>query len=40
MDLIKIKGVDKTYKTGVTAVYDLNLEIEKGEFVVQDRRFG
>ena len=33
MDLIKIKGVDKTYKTGVTAVYDLNLEIEKGEFV-------
>ena len=33
MDLIRIKGVDKTYKTGVTAVYDLNLEIEKGEFV-------
>ena len=33
MDLIKIKGVDKTYKTGVTAIYDLNLEIEKGEFV-------
>ena len=33
MDLIKIKGVDKTYKTGVTAVYDLNLTIEKGEFV-------
>ncbi len=33
MDLIKIKNVDKTYKTGVTAVYDLNLTIEKGEFV-------
>ncbi len=33
MDLIKIKDVDKTYKTGVTAVYDLNLNIEKGEFV-------
>lgn len=33
MDLIKIKNVDKTYKTGVTAVYDLSLNIEKGEFV-------
>ena len=33
MDLIKIKDVDKTYKTGVTAVYNLNLNIEKGEFV-------
>ena len=33
MDLIKIKDVDKTYKTGVTAVYNLSLNIEKGEFV-------
>lgn len=33
MDLIRIKNVTKTYKTGVTAVYDLNLNIEKGEFV-------
>ena len=33
MDLIRIKNVDKTYKTGVTAVYDLSLDIEKGEFV-------
>ena len=33
MDLIKIKNVNKTYKTGVTAIYDLNLEIEKGQFV-------
>ncbi len=33
MDLIKIRNVDKTYKTGVTAVYDLSLDIEKGEFV-------
>ena len=33
MDLIKIRNVDKTYKTGVTAIYDLSLDIEKGEFV-------
>lgn len=33
MDLIKIKNVYKTYKTGVTAVYDLSLNIEKGQFV-------
>lgn len=33
MDLIKLKGVKKHYKTGVTAIYDLNLSIKKGEFV-------
>ncbi len=33
MDLIKLKGVKKQYKTGVTAIYDLNLSIKKGEFV-------
>ena len=33
MDLIKIKKVYKTYKTDVTAVYDLSLNIEKGQFV-------
>ncbi len=33
MDLIKIKNVEKTYKTGVTAIYDLSLNIGKGEFV-------
>lgn len=33
MDLIKIKDVKKTYKTGVTAIQDLTLNIEKGEFV-------
>lgn len=33
MDLIKIKNAEKTYKTGVTAIYDLSLNIEKGEFV-------
>ena len=33
MDFIKFRGVDKTYKTGVNALYDLNLSITKGEFV-------
>jgi len=33
MDFIRIRGVNKTYKTGVTAIYDLDLTIEKGEFV-------
>ena len=33
MDLIRIKNVEKKYKNGVTALYDLNLAIEKGSFV-------
>ena len=33
MDLIRIKDVRKTYKTGTTAIYDMNLSISKGEFV-------
>lgn len=33
MDLIRIKDVKKTYKTGTTAIYDLDLTIKKGEFV-------
>lgn len=33
MDLIRIKDVKKTYKTGTTAIYDLDLNIQKGEFV-------
>ena len=33
MDLIRIKDVKKTYKTGTTAIYDLDLNIKKGEFV-------
>jgi len=33
MDLIRIRNVRKTYKTGTTAIYDLNLNIGKGEFV-------
>ena len=33
MDLIRVKNVQKKYKNGVTAIYDLNLAIEKGSFV-------
>ena len=33
MKLIKLKNVKKTYKTGVTAIHDMNLSIEKGDFV-------
>lgn len=33
MDLIRFQNVRKTYKTGTTAIYDLNLTIGKGEFV-------
>ena len=33
MDIIRIKNVKKTYKTGTTAIYDLDLNIKKGEFV-------
>ena len=33
MSLIRLKNVKKTYKTGTTAIYDMDLEIEKGEFL-------
>lgn len=33
MDLIRLRNVNKTYKNGVTAIYDLDLNIQKGEFV-------
>ncbi len=33
MDLIRMKNVKKTYKNGVTAIYDLSLNIKKGQFV-------
>lgn len=33
MDLIRMKNVKKTYKNGTTALYDLTLNIEKGEFI-------
>lgn len=33
MELISLHNVRKTYKTGVTAIYDMDLEIKKGDFV-------
>ncbi|MBR2833531.1 MAG: cell division ATP-binding protein FtsE [Bacilli bacterium] len=33
MQLITLSNVRKTYKTGVTAIQDLNLAIDKGQFV-------
>ncbi len=33
MHLINMRRVKKQYDTGVTAIYDLNLNIKKGEFV-------
>lgn len=33
MDIIRLKSVKKRYKNGVTAIHDLNLNIEKGSFV-------
>lgn len=33
MELIKFRNVYKTYKNGVTALCDVNLEISKGDFV-------
>mgnify|MGYP004480601543 FL=1 len=33
LELIRIKEVTKQYKNGVTAIYDLNLKIKKGDFV-------
>lgn len=32
MDLIRLKNVNKKYKNGVTAIYDLTLSIKKGSF--------
>ena len=33
MDLIEIKNVSKKYKTGVNAIYDLSLNVKKGDFI-------
>ncbi len=33
MELIKVNNVQKTYKTGTVALYDVNISIQKGEFV-------
>ena len=40
MDLIRMKNVKKTYKNGTTALYDLTLNIQKGEFVFVIGRTG
>ena len=32
MELIRIKDLEKKYKTGVTAIYDFDLKVEKGDF--------
>ena len=32
MSLIELKNVNKTYKNGVTALADMSVKIEKGEF--------
>ena len=31
MELIRIKSLEKKYKTGVTAIYDFNLKVKKGD---------
>ena len=33
MNLIQVRNAKKTYKTGVTAIQDISLDIAKGEFV-------
>lgn len=33
LEFIRIKDVTKQYKNGVTAIFDLNLKIKKGDFV-------
>ncbi len=33
MELISTKNLEKKYKTGVTAIYDFNLSVQKGDFV-------
>ena len=33
MEFIKFKNVEKTYSNGVNAIYDMDLDIKKGEFV-------
>ena len=33
MELIVIKDLEKKYKTGVTAIYDFDLNVKKGDFI-------
>ena len=34
MDLIRLKNVNKKYKNGVTAIYDMNLSIKTGSLLI------
>ena len=40
MELIRIKDLEKKYKTGVTAIYDFDLKVKKGDFVFVIGRSG
>lgn len=33
MELIRINNLEKKYKTGVTAIYDFDLKVKKGDFI-------
>ena len=33
VELIRIKDLEKKYKTGVTAIYDFDLKVKRGDFV-------
>ena len=33
MELSRVTDLEKKYKTGVTAIYDLDLKVKKGDFV-------
>ncbi len=33
MEIIRIKDLEKKYKTGVTAIYDFDLKVKKGDFI-------
>lgn len=33
MELIRIDGLEKKYKNGVTAIYDFDLKVKKGDFI-------
>ena len=38
MDLVRIKNVEKKYKNGVQAIYDLNLAIEQVEQIINKEK--
>ena len=35
MELIRINNLEKKYKTGVTAIYDFDLKVKKGDFIFE-----